>query len=186
MKRSHVFLSSAVLLALVLLAGSAVMTQETDVPQPDPPAVGDPAPEFTLVSNEGTEVNLADYRDSWVVLYFYPQDFTGGCTIEAKNFERDIEQYEAKNTVVLGVSTDSVESHEEFCTKEGLSFKLLADVEGAVSDQYGSLSEGGKSRRNTFVIDPNGVVAKVFLKVSPNPHSEEVLAALAELQEPQS
>jgi peroxiredoxin Q/BCP len=148
----------------------------------DPPAVGEEAPTFTLVSNEGTEVDLKDYRDKWVVLYFYPQDFTGGCTIEAKNFERDMDQYEALNTVVLGVSVDSAESHDEFCTKEGLSFKLLADVTGTVSDLYGSLGESKRSTRNTFVIDPKGVVAKVFMKVNPNPHSAEVLSALKELQ----
>lgn len=151
----------------------------------DPPAVGDPAPEFTLVSNEGAEVSLDDYRDQWVVLYFYPKDFTRGCTIEAHNFQRDIERYEALNTVILGISVDSAESHDEFCAKEGLTFKLLSDEDAAVSENYGSVIGVGDvklSARNTFVIDPKGVVARVFLKVKPNPHSDEVLAALVELQ----
>ena len=151
----------------------------------DPPAVGDPAPEFTLVSNEGVEVSLKDYRDEWVVLYFYPRDFTRGCTIEAHNFQRDIEKFEALNAVILGVSVDRAESHSEFCAKEGLTFKLLADTEATVSEDYGSVIGVGDVRlsaRNTFVIDPKGIVAKVFLKVKPNPHSDEVLAALGELQ----
>jgi len=151
----------------------------------DPPAVGDPAPEFTLVSNESVDVSLKDYRDQWVVLYFYPRDFTRGCTIEAHNFQRDIDKYDALNAVVLGVSVDSAESHGEFCAKEGLTFKLLADEDASVSEDYGSVIGVGEVRvsaRNTFVIDPKGVVAKVFLKVKPTPHSEEVLAALAELQ----
>jgi thioredoxin-dependent peroxiredoxin len=151
----------------------------------DPPEVGKSAPEFKLKSNEGKEVSLKDYRNKWVVLYFYPKDFTSGCTIEAKNFERDLAIYEKANAVILGVSVDTAESHQSFCTKEGLSFKLLADTDTAVSNTYGSLREynGNKlSARNTFIIDPKGKVAKVFLAVSPAKHSEEVLAALAELQ----
>ncbi|MCH8276505.1 MAG: peroxiredoxin [Bacteroidetes bacterium] len=151
----------------------------------DPPAVGDTAPEFTLISNEGMEVSLDDYRDQWVVLYFYPRDFTRGCTIEARNFERDRELYEEKNAVILGVSVDSAESHEEFCAKEGLNFKLLSDSDAQVSTDYGSvigIDKAKISARNTFVIDPEGVVASVFLKVKVQKHSEEVLAALDELQ----
>ena len=119
-----------VALAIVLSLGALVWVAFNSAG--DPPAVGDPAPEFTLVSNEGTEVNLKDYRDQWVVLYFYPKDFTSGCTIEARNFQRDIEKYEALNAVVLGVSVDDAKSHDEFCAKEGLTFKLLADTEAAV------------------------------------------------------
>src|SRR6185436_15404703 len=150
-----------------------------------PPEVGKPAPEFTLKSNEGKTVSLKDYRGKWVVLYFYPKDFTSGCTIEAQNFQRDIAKYEAAKAVVLGVSIDNAESHKSFCEKEGLSFKLLADTEVKVSDAYGSVMEyqGNKlSARNTFIIDPKGNIAQVFLKVKPMPHSEEVLTALAELK----
>ena len=151
----------------------------------DAPEVGKPAPAFTLMSHEGKKVNLKDYQGKWVVLYFYPKDFTSGCTIEARNFQRDIAKYEKANAVILGVSVDDVTSHKSFCEKEGLNFKLLADTEASASEAYASVMEyNGKklSARNTFVIDPKGNVAKVFMKVKPMEHSEEVLAALAELQ----
>src|SRR5664279_4686383 len=93
----------------------------------DMPAVGQPAPNFTLNSQEGKPVTLADYRGKWVVLYFYPKDMTSGCTIEAHNFQRDLAQYDAAHAVILGVSVDTPESHKQFCTKEGLTFRLLAD-----------------------------------------------------------
>jgi thioredoxin-dependent peroxiredoxin len=150
------------------------------------PAVGSSAPEFALTTNEGNQAALKDFRGKWVVLYFYPKDFTGGCTLEAHNFQTDLAKYQAANAVILGVSVDTAESHKSFCAKEGLAFKLLADTDMKVSDAYGSLMEykpGMKlSARNTFVIDPQGKIAKVFMKVSPGGHSTEVLAALAELQ----
>lgn len=149
------------------------------------PAVGAAAPGFNLTTNEGKQVSLNDFKGKWVVLYFYPKDFTQGCTIEAHNFQRDIAKYEAANAVILGVSVDNAESHKEFCAKEGLNFKLLADTDAKVSDQYGSVMEynGAKlSARNTFIIDPQGKVVKVFEKVKVAAHSEEVLAALATLQ----
>src|SRR5262249_53009984 len=102
------------------------------------PAVGAPAPSFTLTSNEGQPTSLQEYRGKWVVLYFYPKDFTSGCTLEAHNFQQDLAQYEHLNAVILGVSVDTAESHKDFCTKEGLSFKLLSDPEAKVSAQYGS------------------------------------------------
>lgn len=149
------------------------------------PAVGAPAPAFNLMTNEGKQVSLSDFKGKWVVLYFYPKDFTSGCTIEAKNFQRDLAKYEAANAVILGVSVDTADSHKEFCAKEGLAFKLLADTEAKTSADYGSIMEynGTKlSARNTFIIDPSGKIAKVFPKVKVQAHSEEVLAALAELQ----
>jgi len=149
------------------------------------PAVGAAAPSFKLVTNEGKEASLGDFKGKWVVLYFYPKDFTSGCTVEAHNFQRDLEKYTAANAVILGVSIDTAESHKEFCAKEGLNFKLLADTEAKVSESYGSTAEyNGKkySARNTFIIDPKGNVVKVFEKVKVAAHSEEVLAALAELQ----
>ena len=151
-----------------------------------PPAVGTAAPDFTLQSQEGITVSLHDLKGKWVVLYFYPKDMTPGCTIEAHNFQRDLPQYESKNAVILGVSLDSIDSHKEFCTKESLTFKLLSDASKEVTSKYGSLSAFGANTvaaRNTFVIDPKGVVRKVYIKVNPNPHSQDVLAALAELQQ---
>ena len=105
------------------------------------PAVGSVAPEFSMTTNEGKPANLKDFRGQWVVLYFYPKDFTSGCTLQARNFQRDLDKYKAINTVILGVSVDTAESHKEFCAKEGLNFKLLADVDGKVSDAYGSVME---------------------------------------------
>jgi peroxiredoxin Q/BCP len=107
------------------------------------PPLGSLAPEFTLTSQEGTPVSLKDYRGKWVVLYFYPKDFSSGCTIEAHNFQRDQAQYQQRNVIVLGVSVDSPDSHKQFCTKEGLNFKLLADTDHKVSSAYGSLTNLG-------------------------------------------
>ena len=149
------------------------------------PSVGSQAPEFTLNSQEGTPVSLKDYRGKWVVLYFYPKDFTSGCTIEAHNFQRDLAQYQQKNVVILGVSVDSADSHKQFCAKEGLNFKLLADTDHKVSSAYDSLTNFGLLKvasRHTFIINPEGKVAKAFTEVNPNQHSAEVLAALADLQ----
>ena len=149
------------------------------------PAVGSVAPEFTLPSQEGTPVSLKEYRGKWVVLYFYPKDFTGGCTIEAHNFQRDQAQYQQKGVVVLGVSVDDADSHKKFCTKEGLTFKLLADTDKKVTEAYGSLTNMALVKfaaRHTFIINPEGKIVKVYEDVNPNKHSEEVLAALGDLQ----
>ncbi|PYS72767.1 MAG: peroxiredoxin [Acidobacteria bacterium] len=151
------------------------------------PVVGSEAPAFKLTTNEGKEANLGDFKGKWVVLYFYPKDFTSGCTMEAHNFQRDLEKYTAANAVILGVSVDTAESHKDFCAKEGLNFKLLSDPNAKVSEAYGSVmvyNENKLSARNTFIIDPKGNVAKVFEKVKVATHSEEVLAALATLQKP--
>jgi peroxiredoxin Q/BCP len=148
--------------------------------------VGTKAPMFEAPLDDGSTFRLADLAgDKNVVLYFYPKDFTSGCTLEARNFQRDLAKYDAANAVILGVSVDPAESHKEFCAKEGLNFKLLADTDAKVSEQYGSIMEynGAKlSARNTFLIDPQGKIAKVFEKVKVGGHSEEVLAALASLQ----
>jgi thioredoxin-dependent peroxiredoxin len=149
------------------------------------PAVGTAAPDFTLNSQEGKPVSLHDFKGKWVVLYFYPKDFTSGCTVEAHNFQRDQAQYEAKNAAIIGVSMQDEDSHQKFCTKEGLTFKLLADTKQEVSTTYDSIMNIGVAKlsaRHTFLIDPQGKVQKVWLDVKPDKHSEEVLAALAELQ----
>src|SRR5579862_3178946 len=149
------------------------------------PAVGTAAPDFTLNSQENKPVSLHDFKGKWVVLYFYPKDFTSGCTVEAHNFQTDLTKYEQKGAVIVGVSVQDEDSHQKFCTKEGLNFKLLADTKQEVSTQYDSVMTYGDAKfsaRHTFLIDPNGVVRKVFLDVKPQQHSEEVLAALTELQ----
>lgn len=150
------------------------------------PAVGEPAPQFTLLNGEGSEVTLEDLSGKWVVLYFYPKNFTSGCTIQAQEFQRDLARYDAADAVVLGVSVDSPDSHKSFCEKEGLELTLLSDPDAAVSTLYGSVMEyeGQKlSARNTFLISPDGRLVRIFEKVRPQGHSTEVLSALAELRE---
>jgi len=146
------------------------------------PAVGSDAPQFTLNSQDGTPVSLKDYKGKWVVLYFYPKDMTSGCTRQAKLYERDQAKFTEKNAVVLGVSTDDEKSHKEFCTKEGLSFKLLADTKHDVAKAYGSLGTGSYAERNTFLIDPNGKIVRVFTSVDPTKDSQNSLSELAQLQ----
>ena len=144
--------------------------------------LGAKAPDFTLPSQDGSKISLSQFKGKWVVLYFYPKDMTSGCTIEAHNFQRDQQQYQDKNAVVLGVSVDS---HKQFCTKEGLNFKLLSDSDHRVTEEYGSLTNLGVVKfaaRHTFIIDPQGKIVKVYTDVSPNQHSQEVLAELTELQ----
>src|SRR6201987_3561548 len=93
------------------------------------PEVGTIAPDFQLTTNEGNQASLKDYRGKWVVLYFYPKDFTSGCTLEAHDFQRDLSKYSDAGVVILGVSVDTAQSHKDFCDKEGLNFKLLADTD---------------------------------------------------------
>ena len=149
------------------------------------PTAGTSAPDFSLTTSDGSQVSLKDYRGKWVVLYFYPKDFTSGCTMEARNFQRDLAKYDEAGAVVLGVSVDTTQSHKDFCAKEGLNFKLLADPDATVSTEYGSAVDykGSKlAARNTFIINPKGEIAKVYTGVKPAEHSEEVLNDLAELK----
>jgi peroxiredoxin Q/BCP len=169
------------LAAALVLAASFATVRAADQAMP---AVGEVAPAFTLPSQDGSQISLESFRGKWVVLYFYPKDMTRGCTIEAHNFQRDLPQYEQLNAVILGVSVDTPDSHKQFCTKEGLTFRLLADPEHKVVDAYASLGNfmGIKiANRNTFLIDPQGKIAKVWTKVDPSVHSTEVLAALRAL-----
>src|SRR6202790_4464452 len=132
-----VILGVLVVVAVVGLLASALRAGDKG------PAVGTAAPDFTLNSQENKPVSLHDFKGKWVVLYFYPKDMTTGCTIEAHNFQRDLAQYEAKKAAILGVSADSTDSHQQFCTKESLTFKLLADPEKKVIGDYGSLAGNG-------------------------------------------
>jgi peroxiredoxin Q/BCP len=167
-----------VLAASLVLAVAYVTVHAADEPMP---SVGQAAPTFTLPSQDGSQIALDSFKGKWVVLYFYPKDMTPGCTIEAHNFQRDLAQFEAKNAVIVGVSVDNPDSHKQFCTKEGLTFRLLADPEHKVVDEYGSLGHFGPmtiANRNTFLIDPTGKIVKVWTKVDPKVHSGEVLAAI--------
>ncbi len=146
------------------------------------------APDFTLNADGGGEVTLSDYRGQRVVLYFYPKDNTSGCTTEACNFRDDYGQIIAAGAVVLGVSPDSVKSHDGFKLKYELPFALLSDPEHQVAEMYGAWGEKtmyGRTYmgilRSTFIIDEEGKIVTVFPKVKPKNHSEEVLAALAEM-----
>ena len=171
-------ISSAV---IILAAVSLVRATDTQ----KQPEVGQTAPDFSLTTGDGSHVSLKDYKGKWVVLYFYPKDFTSGCTLEAKNFQRDLAKYEQAGAVVVGVSVDSVQSHKDFCAKEGLNFKLLADSDATVTARYGSTMEyqGAKmAARNTFIINPKGEIAKVYTGVKPAEHSEQVLKDLAQMQ----
>ena len=173
------------LLSAMITIGAVAFTAMAANDAQTQPATSKPAPDFSLTTGDGSQVSLKDYRGKWVVLYFYPKDFTGGCTMEAHNFQRDLTKYEPLNAVILGVSVDTAQSHKDFCAKEGLNFKLLADTDAKVSTEYGSVIDykGQKlAARNTFIINPKGEVAKVFVKVNPTTHSEEVLKTLAELE----
>ena len=170
-------------IAVVIIAGASLWAMNLRAGD-KAPAVGSEAPDFTLNSQDGKPINLHDFRGKWVVLYFYPKDMTTGCTIEAHNFQRDLAKYDAKNAVILGVSVQDEKSHQEFCAKESLNFKLLADTKHEVSEKYDSLTNYGVAKlsaRHTFLIDPTGKVRKVWTDVDVKKHSDEVLAALDEL-----
>jgi peroxiredoxin Q/BCP len=172
-----------VLVAAVVVAVASIAVYSAGQSDQTMPAVGQLAPGFTLPSQDGSEISLSSFRGKWVVLYFYPKDMTSGCTIEAHNFQRDQAQFDATNAVILGVSVDTPDSHKQFCTKEGLTFRLLADPEHKVVEAYGSLGNymGIKiANRHTFLIDPQGKIVRVWTKVEVQHHSEEVLAALAQ------
>jgi len=152
------------------------------------PAIGQPAPSFTLPRDGGTDVSLADYAGQMVALYFYPKDDTPGCTTEAIDFSAEAEAFAAAGAVVLGVSRDTVKKHEKFRDKHGLKVALLADEDGAVCEAYGVWVEKsmyGRTymgiERTTFLIGRDGKIARVWDKVKVKDHAAEVLAAVAEL-----
>lgn len=180
MSRRHL-LSLCLASCLVLLAWLNFTPEALALGGKQPP-LNQAAPEFTLPTNTGDgEISLQDYRGEWVVLYFYPKDFTSGCTLEARRFQQDLPKYMARHTQILGVSADNVDSHAEFCDSEGLKFPLLADTDGSVSKAYGSWLRFF-SLRHTYLIDPEGILRDRFLGVKPAIHSAEVLARLDDLQ----
>src|SRR3954470_11040873 len=129
----------AACLSAIALCGT--QAAESSTAAQTQPQTGQPAPDFSLPSAEGASVSLKDFKGKWVVLYFYPKDFTSGCTLEAQNFQRDLAKYQNQGAVIVGVSVDSAQSHKDFCAKEGLNFKLLADPDAKVSTEYGSVVE---------------------------------------------
>lgn len=148
-------------------------------------APGDPAPAFDLPSTAGHNIRLADLAGKKVVLYFYPKDMTSGCTAESCAFQAALPDFDEADTVILGISKDSVESHHKFRAKEGLTFDLLSDEDGDVCERYGVWKEKsmyGRTHmgieRTTFVIDENGRIARVFAKVKVQGHADEVLEAV--------
>lgn len=148
----------------------------------DQPAVGDLAPDFELPDQEGQLHSLEDYRDSWVVLYFYPKDETPGCTTQACEFRDNIFAYRKLNAQILGISLDDVDSHAKFAENHSLPFPLLADTEGVVADAYGVRTRRfgfEMAKRETFLIGPDGRLAMHFKDVDPDTHSAEVLAELS-------
>jgi len=170
-----------VLAAALLAAVVSVPVNAADDATPAMPAVGQAAPTFTLPSQDGTPISLKSFHGKWVVLYFYPRDMTTGCTIEAHKFQDSLSQFEAKHAVILGVSVDSTASHQQFCTKDSLTFRLLSDTDHTVVSAYGSLGgHNGVSmaNRNTFLINPKGKIAKVWTKVNPATSASDVLAVL--------
>ena len=164
------------LLSLLIPALTATASEQV--------TAGQPAPEFELFDQTGQLHSLEDYRDQWVVLYFYPKDDTPGCTTEACEFRDNIFAFRKINAQILGVSLDDVESHQKFAEKHGLPFPLLADVDGKASDAYGVKTRMfgmTVAKRQTFIIGPDGTIAKHYEKVDPAEHSEQVLADLEEL-----
>jgi peroxiredoxin Q/BCP len=149
---------------------------------------GDSAPDFTLARSGGGTLTLSDLRGQSVILYFYPKDDTSGCTREACSFRDAQPVLAGQNAVVIGVSPDSVRSHDRFAQKYGLPFALLADEDHAVADTYGAWQEKsmyGKKymgiQRSTFLIDPGGRIARIWPRVKVDNHTEEILAALHEI-----
>ncbi len=144
--------------------------------------VGDPAPRFEAVNQEGKILKLEDFKGKWVVLYFYPKDDTPGCTVEAKGFESLRKEFESEGAVILGVSKDDINSHKKFCAKYGLNFHLLADTDAKIIEIYGA--KGGLfTKRMTYLISPDGRVAHIWKKVKPQGHAEEVLNKIKELKD---
>jgi peroxiredoxin Q/BCP len=167
----------ALLAILVLLTTTACGAGE-------PPAVGNPAPGFRLQDQDGEWHELADYRGQWLAVYFYPRDDTPGCTTEACNFRDNIYAFKAIGAAVVGISVDDVKSHEAFATKYKLPFTILADESGETARAYGVLRDWKLTKiaaRQSFLVDPEGVIRKHYEEVDPETHTQDVLADLESL-----
>ena len=168
---------SIVLAAALLLIGTSSPAEQV--------RTGEPAPDFELKDQSGTLHSIEDYRGRWVALYFYPKDDTPGCTTEACEFRDNIFAFKNADCQILGVSLDDAESHKEFSEKYGLPFPLLADTEGTTAEAYGVKTKFlgmTIAKRQTFLIDPQGNVAKHYEKVDPATHSQQILADLEALK----
>ncbi|SDH91993.1 peroxiredoxin [Propionivibrio dicarboxylicus] len=164
--------------SLLLLCSTSAAIAE---PIPEPGSI---APAFALFDQNGREITLEGLRGQWVVLYFYPKNDTPGCTEEACNFRDDIAQLMAQGATVLGVSIAETASNAQFAAKYHLPFSLLADRDGAVAKRYGAYADWmvvGFAKRYTFLIDPQGKIAKTYLKVDTSKHSAEIIADLKTL-----
>ena len=165
---------TASVIAVLLIASSSSIAA---------PRVGDKSPNFSLQDQNNITHTLSDYEGQWVVLYFYPKDDTPGCTTQACDFRDAVKRIIASKSVVFGLSLDSVASHKLFAEKYNLPFSLLADETGEVSKLYDSLRKLlGYAKRNTFIVDPKGNIAKIYLSVNPKTHSEMVLNDLNSIQ----
>jgi len=166
------------------LLGAALILISLTACAGDPPAVGTAAPGFNLQDQNGDWHELADYQGSWLAVYFYPKDDTPGCTTEACNFRDNIYAFKGIGAEVVGISVDDVDSHQEFATKYKIPFTLLSDVGGTTSDNYGVLRDYKLMQiasRQSFLINPEGVIVKHYEDVDPDTHTEEVLADLQEM-----
>jgi thioredoxin-dependent peroxiredoxin len=170
---------------IFVVAVAAVLLWQRTASAADAPRAGDPAPVFSLPDQHGKMHALADFRDKWLVLYFYPKDDTPGCTEQACTFRDDWHELAAMGAVVVGVSVDDVTSHAAFAKKFSLPFPLLADTKGEVAARYGSIYNLGLvkfAKRNTFLIDPLGRIARVYLSADTSRNSKEVIDDLQKLR----
>jgi peroxiredoxin Q/BCP len=170
---AHLTKLGLVLLAAMFSLGTAFA---------DAPSVGAKAPDFRLQDQNGKWHTLADYKGKWVTLYFYPKDQTPGCTTQACEFRDNVFAFRDANAQILGISVDDVESHKKFSEKHSLPFPILADAKKQVVKTYGVLSFAGFAKRETFLIDPEGTIAKRYIVGNPQGHSEQVLRDIKELQ----
>ena len=170
--------------SLLLLALCAAASAADPAPAP-PPQVGEMAPAIRLQDQNGSWHTLEQYRGQWVVLYFYPKDFTAGCTTQVCAFRDDIGKLKEQGAQVLGVSVDDVKSHAEFAEKYHVPFPLLSDASKQTAERYGVLTSklGFKfARRDTFLIDPSGKIAKHYENVDPEKNVGQVIADLGALK----
>ena len=166
-------ITSSVIISLLVISSSSIAGLQ----------VGEKAPNFTLQDQNNVTHTLSDYEGQWLVLYFYPKDGTPGCTTQACDFRDAVKRIIASKSVVFGLSLDNVRSHKLFAEKYNLPFSLLADETGEVSELYDSLNKFFKvAKRNTFIVDPKGNIAKIYLSVNPKTHAEMVLNDLNNLQ----